>query len=153
MKIGMHSQGIRMSIVQDFKTFAMRGNIIDLATGVILGAAFGKIVSSLVENILMPPLGLLVSNVDFSSLSVQLRAADATHPAVILSYGKFVQTVFDFSLVALCIFLLLRGIEKLRTKEQVQAAAPKAPEKSELLLAEIRDLLKHSNPPQSFPRN
>lgn len=136
-----------VAILQDFKKFAMRGNIVDLATGVILGAAFGKIVSSLVENILMPPLGLLVSNVDFSHLSVQLREATAETPAVIMSYGKFVQSVFDFTLVAFCIFIMLRALERLRAKEDKAAAAtaPKPPEKSELLLAEIRDLLKQKS--------
>lgn len=131
-----------VAILHDFKKFAMRGNIVDLATGVILGAAFGKIVSSLVENILMPPLGLLVSNVDFSHLAVQLREATPEAPAVVLSYGRFLQTVFDFTLVAFCIFVMLRAIERIKSKEAPPPPAVKPPEKSELLLAEIRDLLK-----------
>jgi large conductance mechanosensitive channel len=120
------------------------GNVIDLAVGVIIGAAFGKIVSSLVADIVMPVVGVIVGGVDFSDLAITLKAAVGDDPAVLLSYGKFVQAAVDFLIIALAIFLVVKGINNLKRKEQAQAAAPPPPEPSaeEKLLAEIRDLLK-----------
>ena len=131
-----------MSVVKEFKEFAMKGNVVDLAVGIIIGGAFGKIVSSLVGDVIMPPLGLLIGGVDFRDLSFTLKSAEAGSPAVMLRYGSFIQTVFDFAIVAFAIFLLIKGINALkRTKETAPAAPPKPPAQ-EVLLAEIRDLLK-----------
>lgn len=134
-----------MSIMQEFKQFAMRGNVVDLAVGVIIGAAFGKIVSSLVGDVVMPVLGLLVGGIDFADMAVTLRAAQGDTPAVLLSYGRFVQATFDFIIVALAVFLVIRGINAARRKEEAAPPAPPAPpapSREEVLLAEIRDLLK-----------
>ena len=131
-----------MSVVKEFKEFAMKGSVVDLAVGIIIGGAFGKIVSSLVGDVLMPPLGLLIGGVDFRDLSFTLKSAVAGSPAVMLRYGAFIQTVLDFAIVAFAIFLLIKGINALkRTKEALPAAPPK-PSAQEQLLAEIRDLLK-----------
>jgi large conductance mechanosensitive channel len=124
---------------KEFKEFAMRGNVIDLAVGVIIGGAFGKIVSSLVNDILMPPIGMLTGGMDFSNFALTLKEKTAEAPAVTINYGVFINAVIDFIIVAFCIFLLIRGINQLKRKE---AAQPAAPPKQEVLLAEIRDLLK-----------
>jgi large conductance mechanosensitive channel len=131
-----------MSMMQEFKSFAMKGNVVDMAVGIIIGAAFGKIVSSLVNDVLMPPIGLLLGGVDFSNLGVTLRAAAEGTPAVVLKYGVFINSIVDFLIVAFAIFLLVRGVNALRKKEEAAPAAPPAPSKQELLLGEIRDLLK-----------
>ncbi len=142
-----------MSIVKEFKAFAMRGNVIDMAVGIVIGAAFGKIVSSFVENIVMPPLGLIIGGVDFKDLSVTLKEAVGEAPAVVLGYGAFIQTVFDFTIIAFAIFMALKAIntlkaigEKEKAAEEAAAAAaappPPAPKEEVLLLTEIRDLLK-----------
>ena len=130
---------------QDFKHFIMRGNVIDLAVGVIIGAAFGKITASLVGDIIMPLLGLLIGGVDFTSLNIILTPATAESEAVLLQLGNFILTVVDFVTIAFVIFLFIRLLEKLRRKEeQKKEEAPPAPPKQELLLEEIRDLLKRS---------
>ena len=131
-----------MSIMKEFKDFAMRGNVVDMAVGIIIGAAFGKIVSSFVENVVMPPLGLLIGGVDFTDLSVTLKEASADSAAVVLGYGAFIQTVFDFLIVAFAIFIAIKGMNKLKKKEEAAPATPPAPPRSEVLLEEIRDLLK-----------
>lgn len=133
-----------MSVLGEFKKFAMRGNVIDLAVGVVIGAAFGKIVSSLVGDVVMPPLGLLIGNVNFSDLGITLKEAVGDSPAVVLAYGKFIQTIFDFTIVALAIFALVKGINSLKHAEPPPADAPAPPETPAdiKLLAEIRDLLK-----------
>ena len=132
-----------MKFVDDFKTFAMKGNLIDMAVGIIIGAAFGKIISSFVADVVMPPLGLLIGGVNFTDLKVVLKSAvDATHPAVTLNYGNFLQVTFDFLIVALAIFIVLKAIIASKKKEEVAPAAPPAPTKEETLLTEIRDLLK-----------
>lgn len=128
-----------MSMLKEFKEFAMRGNVVDLAVGVVIGAAFGKIVSSLVADLVMPLLGLLIGGIDFADMAIMLKAAQGETPAVLLSYGKFVQAVFDFTLVAFAIFMVVKGINRFRRQE---AAAPPAPTTEEKLLTEIRDLLK-----------
>lgn len=139
-----------MKMLNDFKTFAMRGNVVDMAVGIIIGGAFGKIVSSLVADVIMPPLGLLLGKVNFSDLAVTLHAAvmegeKVVAPAVTLNYGKFVQTVVDFIIVAFAIFLLVKGMNTLKRKEAAAPAAPPAPpppSREAVLLTEIRDLLK-----------
>jgi large conductance mechanosensitive channel len=130
-----------MKFLDEFKSFAMRGNVLDMAVGVIIGAAFGKIVSSLVDDILMPPIGWLVGGVNFSNLKVTLPA-NPMHPAGVatINYGAFLQTTFDFIIVAFCVFLLVKGVNRLsRMKEE----KPKMPSEGEKLLTEIRDLLKN----------
>jgi large conductance mechanosensitive channel len=129
-----------MSIIQEFKTFAMRGNVVDLAVGIIIGGAFGKIVSSVVADVIMPPIGLLVGGVNFSNLAITLKEAAGKAPAVTLNYGNFLQTVFDFLIVAFSVFMLVKVMNSLKTKEK-EAPAP-SPPKQEVLLAEIRDLLR-----------
>lgn len=131
-----------MSLAKEFREFAVRGNVADMAVGVIMGAAFGKIVSSVVADVLMPPLGLLIGGVDFSSFHVVLREAHDQAPAVTLSYGKFIQATFDFVLVALAVFVLVKGINRLRRKEEAAPTSAPAAPPQEVLLTEIRDLLK-----------
>ena len=129
-----------MKIIQEFKAFAMRGNVVDLAIGVIIGAAFGKIITSMVNDIIMPPIGLALGKVDFKNLAVTLR--EATTPdgkdAVVIHYGVFLNTIIEFGIVAVCVFLLVKGMNTLIKKEE--AATPPTP--TEQLLTEIRDLLK-----------
>jgi large conductance mechanosensitive channel len=127
-----------MSILKEFKDFAVKGNVIDLAVGIIIGAAFGKIVTSAVADVIMPPIGLLIGGVDFSDLVITLKAAEGAAPAVVISIGKFLQTVIDFTIIAFAIFMLVKVITKVKAKD-VPAAAPTA---QEVLLTEIRDLLR-----------
>lgn len=131
-----------MSMVQEFKAFAMRGNVVDLAVGVIIGAAFGKIVSSVVGDVVMPLLGLMVGGLDFSDLAITLKAAEGDKPANLLAYGKLIQATFDFLIVAFAIFMVVKGINRMKKKEEAAPAAPPAPSAEAILLAEIRDLLK-----------
>lgn len=130
-----------MSFSKEFKEFALRGNVVDLAVGLIIGGAFGKIVSSFVADVIMPPLGLLIGNVSFSNLAVTLKDATADAPAVTLNYGMFVQTIFDFLIVALAIFFVVKGMNKLQKAKVEAPAPPPAPTVEEKLLTEIRDLL------------
>jgi large conductance mechanosensitive channel len=133
-------------MLKEFKEFAMRGNVVDLAIGVIIGAAFGKIVTSLVSDVLMPPIGLLLGNVDFSNLFLNLNGSyetvdeAATAGAPIVKYGLFINTVIDFVIVAFVIFLVVKGLNKLKRKQE--AAPPPGPSAEEKLLMEIRDVLK-----------
>lgn len=131
-----------MSIASEFKEFAMKGNVVDMAVGVIIGAAFGKIVSALVENVIMPPLGRMIGGVNFTDLAVDL-GADPSGKAVLLKYGAFLQTIFDFLIIAFVLFLALKGINRLK-KPAAPApnAPPPPPPRNEVLLEEIRDLLK-----------
>ena len=131
-----------MGMIQEFKAFAVRGNVVDMAIGIIIGAAFGKVVSSAVGDIVMPPLGMLVGGMDFSDLAITLKDATATAPAVVLGYGKFIQALLDFTIVAFAVFLLVKGINVLKRKEAEAPSAPPTPSKEEQLLTEIRDLLK-----------
>lgn len=135
-----------MGFFSEFKTFAVRGNVIDLAVGLVVGTAFGKIVSSLVTDVISPPLGLLVSGVDFSRLSVTLRPAIGDQPAVTLGYGAFIESVISFMIVAFSIFLLVRAINTLKRKEAAIPSAPPAPSAEEKLLIEIRDALRERPP-------
>ncbi len=129
-------------MLKEFKEFAMRGNVVDMAVGIIIGAAFGKIVSSLVGDVIMPPLGALLGGVDFSNLAITIKAATVEAPAVVIGYGKFIQTVVDFLIVAFAIFMVIKGMNSLKRKKEEAPAAPPAPTKSEVLLTEIRDALK-----------
>ncbi|WP_333610164.1 large-conductance mechanosensitive channel protein MscL [Pantoea piersonii] len=133
-----------MSFFKEFRDFAMRGNVVDLAVGVIIGAAFGKIVSSLVANIIMPPLGLLIGGVDFKQFKWVLKPAEGATPPVVMEYGVFIQTVFDFVIVAFAIFIAIKLMNKLHKKKEVEKPAAK-PSNEEVLLSEIRDLLKQQN--------
>ena len=132
-----------MGMVKEFREFAMKGNMMDMAVGIIIGAAFGKIVSSVVADVLMPPLGLLLGGVNFASLKLTLKEAVGDTAAVTLNYGAFLQTVVDFVIVAFAIFLMIRGINSMRKKQEEAPAAPAPPPNQEVLLAEIRDLLKY----------
>jgi large conductance mechanosensitive channel len=139
-----------VNVLKEFREFAVRGNVVDMAVGIIIGAAFGKIVSSLVADVITPPIGLMIGGIDFSHLAFTLKAGP---PAVVVSYGKFLQQVFDFAIVAFAIFLLVKGINHLKRHHEAKEAAKEAskplpgPTKSEELLTEIRDLLKKQQPP------
>ena len=130
-----------MGFISEFKEFAMKGNVLDMAVGVIIGGAFGKIVSSLVDDVLMPIVGMLTGNVDFTGLIFKIGEGE---DAAVLKYGNFIQNTVDFLIVAFCIFLMLKGINKLTRKKEEPAPEPEAPKgpTQEELLAEIRDLLK-----------
>ena len=132
-----------MSMMKEFKEFAVKGNVVDMAVGIIIGAAFAKIVSSFVGDVLMPPIGVLVGGVDFGSLSFVVKEAIDKQPAVVISYGKFLQAIVDFTIVAFAIFLAVKGINSLKKQEAAAPPAPAAPSNEELLLGEIRDLLKN----------
>ncbi|MFB2685670.1 large-conductance mechanosensitive channel protein MscL [Shewanella mangrovisoli] len=131
-----------MSLIKEFKAFASRGNVIDMAVGIIIGAAFGKIVSSFVADIIMPPIGIILGGVNFSDLSIVLQAAQGDAPAVVIAYGKFIQTIIDFTIIAFAIFMGLKAINSLKRKQEEAPKAPPAPTKDQELLSEIRDLLK-----------
>jgi len=137
-----------MKLLDEFKAFAMRGNVLDMAVGVIIGGAFGKIVSSLVADVIMPPIGLLVGGVNFSDLNWEMKSAvlgdsnNIVTPAVTLNYGNFLQTTFDFLIIAFSIFMFIKLINNLTKKKEEAPAPPSVPSKEEILLTEIRDLLK-----------
>ncbi len=131
-----------MKILDEFKQFAVKGNMVDMAVGIIIGAAFGKIVSSLVNDVIMPPIGLLLGGVNFTDLKVVMKAATEVNPAVTWNYGSFIQVAIDFLIVAFVIFMLIKGINAMKKKEEAAPAAPPAPTKDQVLLTEIRDLLK-----------
>lgn len=133
-----------MGMMQEFKAFAMRGNVVDMAVGIIVGGAFGKIVSSFVADVIMPPIGLLLGGVDFSDLVITLKEAVGETAAVTLNYGKFIQTVIDFLIIAFAIFMAIKAMNALKKKEEQAPAAPPAPSNEAVLLTEIRDLLKRS---------
>lgn len=137
-----------MSLMKEFREFAMRGNVVDLAVGVIIGAAFGRIVSSLVADIIMPPLGFLLGGIDFKQFHWVLREAEGAVPAVVMNYGSFIQSVFDFVIVAFAIFAAIKLMNRLRRKEEEKPVAPPKPTVEETLLAEIRDLLKEQQTPR-----
>ncbi|MBE9665960.1 large-conductance mechanosensitive channel protein MscL [Mucilaginibacter boryungensis] len=128
-------------MIKEFKEFAVKGNVVDLAVGVIIGAAFGKIVTSLVNDVIMPPIGLLTGGLDFSKQKWVLKAAENGKPETAVAYGAFVNNVIDFLIVAFVIFLLIKGINSLKRQEEAAPAAPPEPTKEEILLTQIRDLL------------
>ena len=131
-----------MSMMSEFKDFAMRGNVVDMAVGIVIGGAFGKIVSSFVADVLMPPLGLLTGGVDFSDKAVTLQAAAEGVEAVTLRYGTFIQAVIDFVIIAFAIFLVVKAMNSMKKKEEEAPPAPPEPSKEEVLLTEIRDALR-----------
>ena len=139
-----------MGFVSEFKTFAMRGNVVDMAVGIIIGGAFGKIITSLVNDVIMPPLGLLIGGVDFSDMKMVMKQAvmegeNIITPAVTLNYGMFINTVIDFLIIAFAIFMVIKGMNNLKRKEAakpVSVPAPPPPTAEEKLLAEIRELIK-----------
>ena len=128
-----------MGLIKEFKEFAMRGNVVDMAVGIVVGAAFGKIVSSFVNDVLMPPIGLLLGGVDFTGLAITLKEAVGKTPAVTLKYGNFIQSVVDFTIIAFAIFMVVKAMNSMKKKEEEK---PAEPPKQEVLLTEIRDLLK-----------
>ena len=130
-----------MSMMEEFKTFAMRGNVIDMAVGIVIGGAFGKIVSSFVADVIMPPIGVIIGGVNFSNLAITLKEAVGDTAAVTINYGNFIQTVFDFLIIAFAIFMVIRGMNSLKKKEEEAPAEPPSPSNEEILLTEIRDAL------------
>lgn len=136
-----------MGVIKEFKTFAMKGSVVDMAVGIIIGAAFGKIVASFVSDVLMPPLGVLMGGVDFTDLKIVIQEA-AVGPAgeaitaVSINYGNFIQVTVDFLIVAFAIFMMIKAMNASKKKEEAAPPAPPAPSKEEVLLGEIRDLLK-----------
>lgn len=139
-----------MGLIKEFKEFAMRGNVLDMAVGIVIGGAFGKIVSSFVEDILMPPIGVLMGGVNFSDLKVVFKQAvmdgeNVVTPEVALRYGNFIQVIFDFLIIAFAIFMLLKAVNKFNKKKEDAPAAPEAPPADVQLLTEIRDLLQKKN--------
>ena len=131
-----------MSMMSEFRDFAMRGNVVDMAVGIVIGGAFGKIVSSFVNDVLMPPIGMALGGVDFSDLAMTLQEASGDVAAVTLNYGAFIQTVIDFIIIAFAIFMVIKAMNNLKKKEEEAPAAPPKPSAEETLLAEIRDLLR-----------
>lgn len=136
---------VKTKMLTEFKNFAMRGNVVDMAVGIIIGAAFGKIVSSLVADVIMPPIGVLLGGVDFRDLAITLKAATVSAPAVVLAYGKFIQTIIDFLIISFSIFMIIKAMNSMKRKKEEAPATPPAPVEppaQEKLLTEIRDLLK-----------
>jgi large conductance mechanosensitive channel len=131
-----------MKLVDEFRAFAMKGNVVDMAVGIIIGAAFGKIIASMVNDVLMPPLGLLIGGVNFTDLKFVMKAAVGENPAVTLNYGNFLQVVFDFLIVAAVVFMMIKAMNSAKKKQEAAPSSPPAPSKEETLLTEIRDLLK-----------
>ena len=131
-----------MSMLTEFKSFAMRGNVVDMAVGIVIGGAFGKIVSSFVADVLMPPLGLMLGGMNFSALAVTLKDAAEGADAVLLKYGVFVQSIVDFVIIAFAIFLVVKAMNSMKKEEVAAPAAPPPPSQEELLLTEIRDALR-----------
>lgn len=129
-----------MSMMKEFRDFAMRGNVVDMAVGIVIGGAFGKIVTSFVNDVLMPPIGLALGGVDFSELAVTLQEASGDVAAVTLKYGAFIQTVIDFIIIAFAIFMVVKAMNNLKKKEE--AAPPPKPSEEVTLLTEIRDMMK-----------
>ena len=137
---------MKSKFLEDFKKFAMRGNVVDMAVGIIIGGAFGKIVSSLVADVIMPPIGLLIGGVNFTDLKIKAvlsPGGEVVKPAVSINYGNFLQTTLDFLIISFSIFLLIRLLSKLQEKKKEEAPAPAAPPADVQLLTEIRDLLKN----------
>ncbi|MCW9027990.1 MAG: large-conductance mechanosensitive channel protein MscL [Kangiella sp.] len=131
-----------MGMLSEFKKFAMKGNVVDMAVGIIIGVAFGKIVSSFVNDILMPPLGILLGGMDFTALAFTIKEAVGEQAAVTINYGSFIQTAIDFIIVAFAIFMMIKAMNRLSRKEEAKPAAPPKPSPEQELLTEIRDLLK-----------
>ena len=131
-----------MSLIKEFKEFAVRGNVVDMAVGIIIGGAFGKIVSSFVSDVVMPPIGVMLGGVDFAKLSLTVKEATETAEAVKINYGAFLNTIIDFLIIAFVIFMAIKAMNTMKKREEEKPAAPPVPSKQEVLLTEIRDLLK-----------
>jgi large conductance mechanosensitive channel len=131
-----------MKWLQEFKTFAVKGNVVDMAVGIVIGAAFGKIVSSFVADVIMPPIGLLIGGIDFSKRVITLKEATDKTTAVTLNYGNFIQTVIDFTIIAFAIFMLVKGINTLKRNEAAKPSEPAIPSPEVMLLTDIRDILR-----------
>lgn len=131
-----------MKWLQEFKTFAVKGNVVDMAVGIVIGAAFGKIVSSFVADVIMPPIGLLIGGIDFSKRVITLKEATEKTTAVTLNYGNFIQTVIDFTIIAFAIFMLVKGINTLKRMEAEKPPEPAPPSPEVILLTDIRDILR-----------
>lgn len=131
-----------MGMMKEFRDFAMRGNVVDMAVGIVIGGAFGKIVTSFVNDVLMPPIGMAIGGVDFSDLAITLKEAAGEAEAVTLNYGAFIQTVLDFVIIAFAIFMVIKAMNNLKKKEEAAPPPPPKPSAEETLLTEIRDLLK-----------
>ena len=131
-----------MSLGSEFKKFAMRGNVVDMAVGIVIGGAFGKIVSSFVADVLMPPIGIALGGVDFTDLAITLKEGTAEAEAVMLNYGSFIQSVVDFLIIAFAIFMVVKAMNSMQKEEEEAPAAPPEPSKEEVLLTEIRDALR-----------
>lgn len=131
-----------MGMMSEFRDFAMRGNVVDMAVGIVIGGAFGKIVSSFVNDVLMPPIGIMLGGVDFTELAVTLKAASGEVAAVTLNYGTFIQTLVDFIIIAFAIFMVIKAMNSLKKKKEASPPAPPKQSAEEILLTEIRDLLK-----------
>lgn len=132
-----------MSMLQEFKAFAVKGNVVDMAVGIIVGVAFGKIVSSFVADVVMPPIGVALGGVNFADLGYIIQEAVGETPAVIIAYGKFIQTLVDFTIIAFAVFVAVKVITSMNKKEEAAPAEPPKPSNEEVLLTEIRDLLKN----------
>lgn len=132
---------MNMSMMKEFKEFAVKGNVVDMAVGIVIGVAFGKIVTALVSGVIMPPIGVLLGGSDFSDLAIVIKEAVGEAPAVVISYGSFIQTLIDFTIIAFVLFMFVKGINRLRKKEEEAPKAPVAPSAEVVLLTEIRDLL------------
>lgn len=135
-----------MSLISEFKEFALKGNVVDMAVGVIIGGAFGNIVTSLIDNVIMPPVGIMTAGVDFKDVALTLREAQGTAPAVLLKYGAFIQTVLDFLILAACIFAMVKLMNSWKRKAEEAPPEPEATPADIALLTEIRDLLKGDRP-------
>jgi large conductance mechanosensitive channel len=133
-----------MGMIKEFREFAVKGNMVDMAVGIIIGGAFGQIINSLVNDVIMPPLGLLIGGVDFADLAVTLKAAEGDVEAVLLRYGAFINTALNFLIIAFAIFMVIKAMNRLKRKEEAAPAEPPAPPREQVLLEEIRDLLKKS---------
>ena len=131
-----------MGMMKEFREFAMRGNVVDMAVGIVIGGAFGKIVTSFVNDVLMPPIGMAIGGVDFSDLAITLKEAAGEAEAVTMNYGAFIQTVLDFVIIAFAIFMVVKAMNNLKKKEEAAPPPPPKPSAEETLLTEIRDLLK-----------
>jgi large conductance mechanosensitive channel len=131
-----------MSMIKEFREFAVKGNMVDMAVGIIIGAAFGRIVTSLVNDIVMPPLGLLIGGADFSELAIVMQEAVEGSEAVLLRYGLFINQLIDFIIIAFAIFMVIKAMNRLKRKEEAKPAEPAAPPREQILLEEIRDLLR-----------
>lgn len=132
-----------MGMMSEFKDFAMKGNVVDMAVGVVIGGAFGKIVTSLVNDIIMPPIGVMLGGVDFSDLSLTIKEAVGDTAAVTINWGSFVQTFINFLIIAFAIFMVVKGMNKMKKKKEEAPAEPPKPSNEEVLLTEIRDALKN----------